>query len=262
MIGQIKLFETRFGEVKDAVAAFVVKYGLDEKKCEITAVSPREYLECLVSQTEVDKGELQRRISESGNGLAAALQGLEQQKGELISTADSEEKRYQKYLSDLEEWERRRTEIIGATDIDDTLKYYQSELSYLENDLDGEYLQMLTKRDDLIQRLYRDKSGLVGIYQSIYSPVQSEIAALLGSFEDSISFQAEMFMENTNLAEDTLRYIDQRFKGKFGRSKDDALRDFDRMTRSTDFNDVESVLSFIHQVAEQPPRTLTLQGRK
>ena len=47
-----------------------------------------------MSQTEVDKGELQRRISESGNGLAAALQGLEQQKGELISTADSEEKRY------------------------------------------------------------------------------------------------------------------------------------------------------------------------
>ena len=55
-----------------------------------------------MSQTEVDKGELQRRISESGNGLAAALQGLEQQKGELISTADSEEKRYQKYLSDLD----------------------------------------------------------------------------------------------------------------------------------------------------------------
>ena len=262
LIGQIKLIETRFGEVKDAVAAFVVKYGLDEKKCEITAVSPREYLECLVSQTEVDKGELQRRISESGNGLAAALQGLEQQKGELISAADSEEKRYQKYLSDLEEWERRRTEIIGATDIDDTLKYYQSELSYLENDLDGEYLQMLTKRDDLIRRLYRDKSGLVGIYQSIYSPVQSEIAALLGSFEDSISFQAEMFMENTNLAEDTLRYIDQRFKGKFGRSKDDALRDFDRMTRSTDFNDVESVLSFIHQVAEAATEDFDIAGQK
>lgn len=262
LIGQIKLIETRFGEVKDAVAAFVVKYGLDEKKCEITAVSPREYLEGLTSQAEVDKGELQRRINEPGNGLSAELQGLEQQKGELISTADNKEKRYQKYLSDLEEWERRRTDIIGAADIDDTLEYYQSELSYLENDLDGEYLRMLTKRDDLVQQLYRDKSGLVGIYQSIYSPVQSEITALLGSFEDSISFQAEMFMENTNLAEDTLRYIDQRFKGKFGRSKDDALRDFDRMTRSTNFNDVESVLSFIHQVAEAATEDFDIAGQK
>lgn len=250
LIGQIKLFEARLGEVREAVASFVAKYDLDKGKCEITTVSPKEYLEGLVTRAEEDKGELQRRINEPGNGLAAELKTLEQQKDELISSADNEEKRYQKYLSNLEEWERRRTEIIGAADIDDTLEYYQSELSYLENDLDGEYLQMLTKRDDLVRQLYRNKSKLVEIYQSIYSPVQAEITALLGSFEDSISFQAEMFMENTNLAEDTLRYIDQRFRGKFGRSKDDAFKEFDRMIRSTDFNDVESVLSFIHQVAK------------
>lgn len=262
LIGQIKLFETRFGEVKDAVAAFVVKYGLDEKKCEITAVSPREYLEGLVTQAEVDKGELQRRINEPGNGLAAELQGLERQKDELISTADNEEKRYQKYLSDLEEWEKRRTEIIGAADIDDTLEYYQSELNYLNDRLEGEYLEAHTKRDELARQLYCDKSKLVEIYQSIYSPVQDEITTLLGSFEDSISFQAEMFMRNANIAEDTLRYIDQRFKGKFGRSKDDAFKEFDRMIRSTDFNDVESVLSFIHQVAKAATEDFDIAGQK
>lgn len=250
LIGQIKLFETRFGEVKEAVATFVVKYGLDEKKCEITAISPREYIKSLVDKAEEEKSELQRRINEPGNGLAAALQGLEQQKDELISTANNEEKRYQKYLSDLEEWEKRRTEIIGSADIDDTLEYYRSELNYLKNSLESEYLQICTKRDELVQQLYRDKSKLVEIYQSIYSPVQAEITELLGSFENSISFQAEMFMKDTNLSEDTLQYIDQRFKGKFGRSKDDALRAFDKMIRSTDFNKVESVLSFIHQIAE------------
>lgn len=262
LIGQIKFFETRFGEVKDSVAAFVVKYGLDEKKCEITAVSPREYLEGLVIQAEEDKGELQRRINEPGNGLAAGLQGLEQQKDELISTADNEEKRYQKYLSDLEEWERRRTEIIGAADIDDTLEYYQSELNYLNDRLEGEYLEVHTKRDELERQLYCDKSKLVEIYQSIYSPVQDEITALLGSFENNISFQAEMFMKNANIAEDTLRYIDQRFKGKFGRSKDDAFKEFDRMIRSTDFNDVESVLSFIHQVAKAATEDFDIAGQK
>ena len=262
LIGQIRLFETRFGEVKDAIAAFAVKYSLDEKECVITATSPREYLEGLVNQAEEDKGELQCRINELGTGLAAELQGLEQQKDKLISTADNDEKRYQKYLSDLEEWERRRTEIIGAADIDDTLEYYQCELSYLKSDLEGEYSQLLTKRDELAQQLYRDKSKLVEIYQSIYSPVQDEITALLGSFEDSISFQAEMFMKNTNLAEDTLQYINQRFRGKFGRSKDDALREFDRMIRSTDFNDVESVLSFVHQVAEVTTEDFDIAGQK
>lgn len=262
LIGQIELFEARFGEVKDAVAAFVVKYGLDKKKCEITTVSPREYLEGLVTQAEEDKGELQRRINEPGNGLATELQELEQQKDELISTADNEEKRYQKYLSDLEEWERRRNEIIGAEDIDDTLEYYQSELNYLNDRLEDEYLQVYTERDELARQLYCDKSRLVEIYQSIYSPVQDEITALLGSFEDSISFQAEMFMRNANIAEDTLRYIDQRFKGKFGRSKDDAFKEFDRMIRSTDFNDVESVLSFIHQVAEAATGDFDIAGQK
>ena len=262
LIGQIKLFEARFGEVKDAVAAFVEKYGLEEKKCEITIASPREYLEGLVVQAEEDKGELQRRINEPGNGLAAELQGLEQRKDELISTADNEEKRYQKYLSDLEEWQRRRKEIIGAADVDDTLEYYQAELNYLSDRLEGEYSQAHTKRDELTRQLYCDKSKLVEIYQSIYSPVQKEISDLLGSFEDRISFQAEMFVRNANIAEDTLRYIDQRFKGKFGRSKDEAFKEFDKMIRSTDFSDVENVLSFIHQVAKAATEDFDIAGQK
>lgn len=262
LIGQIKLFETRFSEVNDAVADFAKRYGLDATECTVTAVSPREYLEGLVVQALEDKGELQDRINAPEIGLAAELQELERQKGELISSADNEEKRYQKYLSDLEEWNRKRTEIIGAADIDDTLDYYQSELDYLTDRLEGEYSQALAKRDELVQQLYCDKYRLVDIYQGIYTPVQDEITRLLGSFEDSISFQAEMFMKNTNIANDTLRYIDQRFKGKFGRSVGDGYREFEQIVRSTDFNDVDSVLSFAHQIAKATTEDFDIAGQK
>lgn len=262
LIAQIRLFETKFGEVKDDIAAFAVRYGLDEEKCAISVISPREYIDLLVIKAEKDKRELQRCINEPEKGLAIELQGLEKQKDELISSADSEEKRYQKYLSDLDEWNRKRSEIIGSVDKDDTMEYYQSELNYLEGRLEEDYLQALTRRDELAKQLYHDKSKLVEIYRSIYSPVQDEITALLGSFENSISFQAEMFMKNANMAEDTLRYVNQRYKGKFGRSRDDAFKEFDKIKRSTDFNDVESILAFIHQIAEAVTEDLDLANQK
>lgn len=71
-----------------------------------------------------------------------------------------------------------------------------------------------------------------------------------------------MFMRNDNLAEDILRYIDQKFKGKFGRSRDDAFKELDKMIRSTDFNDVESVLSFVHQVAETATEDFNIVSQK
>lgn len=123
-------------------------------------------------------------------------------------------------------------------------------------------MQALTRRDELAKQLYHDKSKLVEIYRSIYSPVQDKITALLGSFENSISFQAEMFMKNANMAEDTLRYVNQRYKGKFGRSRDDAFKEFDKIKRSTDFNDVESILAFIHQIAEAVTEDLDLANQK
>lgn len=262
LIAQIGLFETKFGEVKNDIAAFAAKYDLAEEKYAISVVSPRELIESLVIKAEENKQELQRRINEPEKGLAIELQKLEKQKDELISSADSGEKRYQKYLSDLAEWDRKRSEIIGSADKDDTLEYYKSELNYLENRLEGDYSQALTRRDELAKRLYHDKAELVEIYRSIYSPVQDEITTLLGSFENSISFQAEMFMKNVNMADDTLRYINQRYKGKFGRSKDDAFKEFDKIKRSTDFNNVESVLEFIHQIAEAVTEDLDLADQK
>lgn len=262
LIAQIRIFETKFGEVKDDIATFAVRYGLDEEKCAISVASPREYIDFLAIEAEKDKRELQRCINEPEKGLAIELQGLEKQKDELISSADSEEKRYQKYLSDLDEWNRKRSEIIGSVDKDDTMEYYQSELNYLEGRLEEDCLQALTRRDELAKQLYHDKSKLVEIYRSIYSPVQDEITALLGSFENSISFQAEMFMKNANMAEDTLRYVNQRYKGKFGRSRDDAFKEFDKIKRSTDFNDVESILVFIHQIAEAVTEDLDLANQK
>lgn len=249
LIAQIDLLEVQFGKVKEAVSSFIALHALNEKECILTLTSPREYFVDLAKKSEEDKKMLQSTLSASDSGLTVDLQKLEEQKNLLISSADTKEKLYQKYLADLEEWEKKKSEIIGDKDTDDTLVFYRHENEYIVNILENEYTQAIAKRDELVRQLYCDKAELVNVYQSIYSPVQGEISALLGGLEDSIDFQAEIFMRNSNIAQDTLKYINQRYNGKFGRSKD-SYHVFDKILRGTDFNNIESVLDFIHSIAE------------
>ena len=41
---------------------------------------------------------------------------------------------------------------------------------------------------------------------------------MLGALEDGILFQAEVFMKETNMAQNILAFINQKFNGKYGRS--------------------------------------------
>ena len=156
---------------------------------------------------------------------------------------------YQKYLYDLDEWNKRRNEIIGDKDTEDTLDYFKCEQDYLEKLLQTDYDKCVSQRDDLTRKLYNDKAAMLSVYQSIYTPIQGEVTELLGDIENNVTFKAELFMCEPKITEHILSYIDQRMRGKFGKSKD-ADQTIEKFIQKTDFNDSESVLDFIHFIVE------------
>lgn len=133
--------------------------------------------------------------SDTEDGLLDKLEKEKEKKSSLISTTDSEEKQYQKYLSDLDEWEKQRKLIIGTKTTEDTLTYFQNEADYIENELDTIYEGTKSRRDEKIRELYLQKSNLVSVYHEIYAPVEIEIKKLLGELEESIEFAAEIQLE-------------------------------------------------------------------
>lgn len=46
---------------------------------------------------------------------------------------DVSSKRYQEYLKQSKEWEKKKAEIEGADDQVDTVKYYQAQLKYIND---------------------------------------------------------------------------------------------------------------------------------
>lgn len=71
-----------------------------------------------------------------------------------------EEKLYQKYLADLIEWDKKRSEIIGNKDTDGSIEFFKQELNYIDMNLDSEYNTLISNRDDITKRIYEGISEL------------------------------------------------------------------------------------------------------
>lgn len=249
VVAKVSLLEAQFSQVKAQITELVIKYKLEEADCVIELMTPRVFLEKLISKAEEDKKTLQNSISDEQVGLSIQLASTESAKDLLISSADVEEKNYQKYLADLAEWKEKRLAIIGDKDTEESIEFYKSELDYIDTKLAAEYSALTEERYDITKRLYKGITELSKIYQSIYAPVQGEIAHLLGDFEDGVLFQAEVFMKDNNIAQNILSFINQRYNGKYGRSHN-ALQEIESRIKETDFSNEDSVMSFVRDMEE------------
>ena len=248
VVAKISLLQTQFGEVKHQIEELADKYGMEPSECGTELITPEMFLKNLIEKAEEEKKLIQNTIS-AENGFSYKLKSLEAEKDALISSADTEEKLYQKYLADLTEWDEKRSEIIGNKDTDGSIEFFKQELSYIETYLDSEYDALISNRDDITKRIYEGISELSKIYQGIYAPVQGEISHLLGALEDGILFQAEVFMKEANMAQNILAFINQKFNGKYGRSHN-SIQEIESCIKNTDFGDMDSVMTFVHDMAE------------
>lgn len=249
VVAKVSLLETQFGEVKVQIADLVSKYKLAVADCAAELTTPRELLEELITKADENKKSLQNSISAELDGFSAQLTRIENEKEKLISSADAEEKNYQKYLADLSEWNAKRLEIIGDKDTEGSIEFYKSEVDYINTKLAAEYNALVEDRYSITKRLYEGIKELSKIYQNIYSPVQGEISQLLGDLEDGVMFQAEVFLKEYDLAPTILNFINQRYNGKYGRSHN-SLQEIEARVKETDFSNEDSVMSFVRDMED------------
>lgn len=189
----------------------------------------------------------QEKLSPMEKGLLNELKIAHDKKNDLISTSDIEEKKYQKYLNDLQDWEKEKQKIIGSQDTEDCLTYYKSEKEYLDNILETDYHRAREERNIKFKELFVLKQRIVIIYQEIYAPIEQEIKKLLGDLEETIEFQAEMQLMDNDFSNKILSSISQRFAGVF-KGKTEANNRITRLLRSTEFSDENSVLDLVNSI--------------
>lgn len=261
LLEKMHSLESQFNEIKKLWMNFVTQHNIQVEQHPFELNIPESYVSDLFSETEKKKLDLQHTMNDPDTGLLVRLQILENDKSKLISSANNDEKIYQKYLKDLHEWEQKKEEIRGGKSIAGTLEYYKYELEYLNNNLEIDYKQAIATRQELVKKIYAIKSTLVTIYQSIYAPAQNEIIKLLEGIESNISFQAEICFKDKDIIQNILKFINQKFNGKFGRGSN-STSELENILHNTDLNDVDSVLKFVDDISEAATEDLENVSKK
>jgi len=239
------------------ISELAIKYALSDVTG-FSEDSPKIMLSAHIKRLQTEKKQLLTLLNGSDNiageliakGIIEMLEDINKEKDALVSSADKEEKAYQKYLSDCKEWEVGKTKIVGDSKTEKTLEYFEAELSFLNNELTAEYQDNIALRDKKLVELFNAKMKIVGVYEQIYNPIESEIEKLLGSSGEDISFAAEIQLKTEmNLADELLSQVKKSFSGKYGRNQN-AESQMDRDIRNTDFGDIGSILNFTKQVME------------
>lgn len=249
LIARIKGMSEEISALNAEIRSYVAQYHVEDiTECDFT--SPMDVLEKRKKKLEDEKKLLRKEIDGDAvePGLKKKKQALVDEKEKLISSANTEERKYQKYLTDLKEWEQTKAQIVGSSVDEDSLSYFGAEVKYLDEKLESDYREAREIREALFRNLFDLKKKKIEILETIYSPVEKEIELLLGDLEDSVQFQAEIRLhDSSSFAEKILRCVNLRMSGLF-KGKTESYAEVDRLIKKTEFSDFESLTALINSI--------------
>lgn len=233
----------------------------DEINNKMSVLSKRKIeLDKLVSQTNVELGKVTlqdpydiektniKEYIKTENSLYSQMHLLDLIKAKIINETSLATQKYQKYLKDLEEWDKTRKQIIGEEEgyPDGSLKYYQEQKDYLMNKLDSDLETLYERRKKIVEKIYDYHEMNCDVLRKIYSPIEERLTNVLELMEEKINFSVQVTADQ-NLTESILNQIDQRYSGFFN-SKQLGTANLNGLIEETKFNEKESVISFINDI--------------
>ena len=168
---------------------------------------------------------------------------LIQQQGKL----DEPNRKYQQYIYEMNDWEKRRKEIMGDVKAINSLEYFRKQLDDLET-IPGKLETFYNNRNEVLTAIYKRVQVLVNSYSEFYGPVQKFIndhplasSKLLLNFDVSIV--------NTGFFDRFFEWVGKNTAGSFysAQTGEKMLRD---ILEKYTYNDLESVFNFIGDIFE------------
>lgn len=242
--------QIKVNEINDNLPIVAKKLNIDEADFKVKIEFPSKILKTKKIYLTQEINKLSKTLDiENDKSLTAKKKNLESQKEELISKSDAQEKEYQKYLQDLEEWNKNKEEIIGNKDKENSIEALKIELDYIENQLPSNYEEHRNNRVKIITEIFEKKKEITDIYKSIYTPVEKEIKRILNDVDSKINFSTNMVVQDKEFGSRLLSYVSKNYNGIFS-GKTESINTINNMLNDKDFNNVNDVLKFIEEVLE------------
>lgn len=161
----------------------------------------------------------------------------------------SEQRIFQDYLQEKANWELSQQAVIGTALIPETIEYYKNELLYLKERLEADLSEVHAKRELVVRAIFRKKKEVIDIYKMIKVRIDKIIKSQIDLLRDyTIEIDASL-VKNSSFQQKLFSYVNHVKMGTFY-SKEGAESQIEKLTREIDFNDEESVISFLNNLID------------
>ncbi|MFZ1990664.1 MAG: hypothetical protein WAW96_12930 [Alphaproteobacteria bacterium] len=168
----------------------------------------------------------------------------------LKNQLDAPSKRYQNYLQQLAAWQKRREEIDGSPDQPESLKFYEAQLKYIDEQLSADIIAAKASRRNAAVSIHACIAAIRNVYAELFDPVQKLIARTEIIKEGfKLSF-ASAIIQRGFRRDFFDRYISQGVNGSFC-GKEPGEQRLTEIIEDFDFNDAEQAARFAEKIEEQ-----------
>ncbi len=180
-------------------------------------------------------------------GLRKQLETIESEIIQLQSQLDAPNKKYQSYLQELQDWQKKRDDIEGTDTEPESLKGLKVLLNALDV-LPEKTQEVKQKQIQLSLEIHNEKIAQTQVYRSLYGAVQNFINSHeLAQDKIQLEFLAEL--TNESFSQKLLEALSLNRKGSF-MGVEDGYAKADSFTEATNWEDPESVKGFLEAIDE------------
>ncbi|WP_418550884.1 TrlF family AAA-like ATPase [Prevotella sp.] len=202
----------------------------------------KELIDSSIGKLSEQLAEIEQKLNETKEGSLVyvykkTLEQLEVAK-EKLSAPELE---YQKYLKDKQEWEKMIEDIIGTPDKNDTIKFLQARIEYIERNLQMDLDQQKELRKQYVTELMLKKHEVLDIYNNLFAPIVKFIEEYKEDLKDyPIEFDASFAIRN--FADRFFDFISQQASGSYYGKEQGALR----IKENVESVEEDKIESFVH----------------
>jgi ABC-type lipoprotein export system ATPase subunit len=247
ILKDVTSMKERFDEWKSNHKEQFEKYELDIDKI-ISLTISTDKIEKLIEEEKITINTIEEKLSsdtlipdeKKQENLYYRLDTLNKQKEALEKELEKPFKDWNEYQTQLRYFISKQQEIIGNADTDETIKFYEKELSYIENRLQSDIERSVLTRSNLILEIYQQKKQI----QLIYHKMKSAITSIL-----------EKYSAEQNITMETSFKLDRHFHSKFfdyvnryGYFYSGGDEELKKMMQNYDYNNPSDIISFINNI--------------
>lgn len=181
--------------------------------------------------------------------LSSQLEDVECKIKQDEEKLEGPQKEYQNYLSKKEEYDNKIKEIEGDDETIESLKWYQKEKKFVEDELQIAISNKCTQRNLIVKQIFAENSKIINIYKSVKTKIDRKIVEnkdLLGEYDVKIDVSLEL---KNSFLEECLQKIKQNVKGSFKGSQDGADL-LNKIIRQNNIQSEAGVLAFCNEIVQ------------